>query len=176
MTPATARGSLARRRAPLSPGTPRPARALKTYKLWLFQSLYGFICSDLDCPNNLRLQEAPRGPSRSDLECQLSLQSPPCPGFRNVLWRATCLILPLSFLLYGTSFLGTYLLFPRGRGSQPRSPRHSSVTVGILLRWWRKFVGGGRMWYLGTEKAVFVSHGMFRGAEETGPNSVWAVT
>lgn len=32
------------------------------------------------------------------------------------------------------------------------------------------------MCYLGTEKAVFVSYGMFRGAEETGPNSVWNVT
>lgn len=90
---AAARGSLARRRAPLSPGTPCPARAPKTYKLRLFQSLYGFICSDFDCPNNLRLREAPRGPSRSDSECQLSLHSPPCPDFRNVLWRATCLVL-----------------------------------------------------------------------------------
>lgn len=92
-TAAAARGSLARRRALLSPGTPCPARAPKTYKLRLFQSLYGFIALTLTVLTTWRLQEAPRGPSRSDLECQLSLHSPPCPDFRNVLWRATCLVL-----------------------------------------------------------------------------------
>ena len=65
--------------------------------------------------------------------------------------------------------------------SRPRitaslSKCRSSVTAGIVLRRWRKFAGGGRMWHLGTEKAAFVSYGTFRGAEETGPNSVWAVT
>ena len=66
--------------------------------------------------------------------CQLSLRSPPSPGFRDVLWRATCHCSGLSVDLCTCIFSGQ-LLFLRGPGSQPHFPQHS-VTAGILLSRW----------------------------------------
>lgn len=80
MTLATARGSLTLRRTPPSPGTLCPARALKKCKIQLFQSSYGFICSDLL-------------PSYSFIGSSLSTLR----VWRAAVWSVSSLSIPLPF-------------------------------------------------------------------------------